>query len=133
MNYIIDPSVFYWINVMSLIQTICGITGGFILAAALACLIGCIYNTCEIEVGKRTERIDYYKENIGYLAAFKKWLIITSIVGSILVLASVFIPGKSTSIEMLVANTATFDTVNWTVQQVKEAVDYIVSAISALK
>ena len=53
----------------------------------------------------------------------------TLIVGGVLVLISIFIPRKQTSVEMLVAKTATFDNVNWTVQQVKEIIDYIVSAL----
>lgn len=50
-------------------------------------------------------------------------------IGLVLIILSVFIPSKQTSIEMMVARTATFDNVDWSVQQVKEIVDYIVNAL----
>ncbi len=48
-------------------------------------------------------------------------------------LGVVFIPDKQTMIEMLVAKTATVENAEWTVDAVKQAVDYIVSAIQTLK
>ena len=145
-NYIIDPAVFYWINVLSIIQTVCGIIG------ALA-LIGCItlticflcqkpgvrepvkpenYVTSDYAKERYKEAIERYNDDLMDLKFLKKYVLITLIVGVVLVIISIFVPGKQTSIEMLVAKTATFDNVDWTVQQVKEVIDYIVQSLKGL-
>lgn len=126
-NYIINPSVFYWINVLGTVQTVLGIFGGLLCAIALCFAGGWIYNV--------VESIEYAHHNTEYLkyaAICRKWTIISGIAAVILTGGAVFIPGKSTSIEMLIAKSATFDNVNWTVQQVKEVVDYIVLAIKSV-
>ena len=69
------------------------------------------------------------KNDLGNLRTYKKWMLFFLIPGLIFVLISIFVPGKTTSVEMLVAKTATFDNVNWTVQQVKEIIDYIVVSL----
>lgn len=123
-NYVIDPQVFYWMNVLGIVQTILGIFGGLCAAAFVCLLIGWIYNSWEAKRG--------YESNLFYLKEYRKWAIITGIVGFVLVTAAIFIPGRTTSIEMIIAKAATFDNVNWTVQQVKEVVDYIVQAIKSI-
>ena len=124
-NYIIAPQVFYWINILSIIQTVLGIFGGICTAAFISLLVGWIYNACEAE--------KYESESHQfYMKVCKKWAIITGALGLIMIISSIFIPGKTTSVEMLVAKTVTFDNANWTVQQVKEVVDYIVQAIKTI-
>lgn len=70
-----------------------------------------------------------YEEEKEYIAAIRKWLAVTAVTGAVLCAISIFIPSKQTSVEMLVARTATFDNVNWTIDQVKEIVDYIIKAL----
>lgn len=123
-NYVIDPQVFYWMNVLGIVQTILGIFGAVCVAAFVLLLSGWIFNSCEVNQGH-----DY---NLVYLKACKRWAIVTGIIGFVFVTASIFIPGRTTSIEMIIAKTATFDNVNWTVQQVKDVVDYIVQAIKGI-
>lgn len=123
-NFIIDPKIFYWINVLGIMQTVAAIVGAVCLSAFIGFAIGWIYNAGEVESG--------YKSNVYYMKTCKRWTIVTGIIGLILLTASIFIPGRTTSIEMLVAKTATFDNVNWTVQQVKEVVDYIVKALQSV-
>lgn len=125
MNYVIEPTVFYWINVFSILQTVLAIFGATFTIASICLLIGYICNKSEYEYGK-------YSENKRYMQTCKKWLTITGPIGIVLVLASIFIPGRTTSIEMLIARTATFDNVNWSVQQIKEIVDYIVNAMKTI-
>ena len=120
-NYIIDPNAFYWMNVFGIMQTILGVFGGACAIAFVCFLIGWTYNSWEAKRG--------YESNLFYLKECRKWAIITGIVGFVLITASIFIPGRTTSIEMMIAKAATFDNVNWTVQQVKDVVDYIVQAI----
>jgi len=122
-NYIIAPQVFYWINVLSIAHIIFGIFGAVFTVAFFCLLSGWIYNA-----GQAKD----YEENRFYMKVFKKWAIVIGILGFIMIVLSIFIPSKSTSIEMLVAKTATFDNVTWTVQQVKEVVDYIVQAIKTI-
>ena len=123
-NYVIDPQVFYWMNVLGIVQTILGVIGGVCAAAFVCLLIGWIYNSLVVKKG--------YESNLFFLKEFRKWAIITGIVGFVLGTAAIFIPGRTTSIEMMIAKAATFDNVNWTVQQVKDVVDYIVKAIKSI-
>lgn len=125
MNYIINPQVFYWIQVLSILQTVFALFGVTFAIAAICLLIGYICNKSEYERGG-------YKDNKCYMQACRKWMAITIPIGIVLIMASIFIPGKTTSIEMLIARTATFDNVNWSVQQIKEIVDYIVSAMKTI-
>ena len=123
-NYVIDPQVFYWLNVFAILQTVLGILGGACIIAFFCLTGGWIYNSCCVKNG--------YDSNLFYLKACKRWAIITGIVGFVFATVAIFIPGRTTSIEMIIAKTATFDNVNWTVQQVKDVVDYIVQAIKGI-
>lgn len=123
-NYIIDPQVFYWINTLAILQTVLGIFGGVSIAISIGMFGGWIYNMIEVERG--------YDENLVYMKFFKKCAILTGMFGLVAIITSIFIPGRTTSIEMLIAKTATFENVNWTAQQVKEVVDYIVQAIKTI-
>lgn len=120
-NYIINPQVFYWINILSILQTVFAVIGTFCAIVFVALAIAWTYNAIEVKKG--------YKSNEPYRKVCKTWAIVTGIIGFILITASIFIPGRTTSIEMLIAKTATYDNVNWTVQQVKDMVDYIINAI----
>ena len=124
-NYIIDPAVFYWINVFGILQTVLAVFGGLMVATGIGTTMAYIYNVYDIdEYSEQTQEKMRRKAN-----ACKKVAIIMFCIGIPFVLASVFVPGKTTSVEMLVARTATFDNVNWTVAQVKEVIDYIVTAL----
>lgn len=123
-NYAINPQVFYWINVLSVLQTALAIIGT-VFATGFVCLaVAWVYNAIEVKKG--------YECNEAYMKVCKTWAIVTGIIGFILITASIFIPGRTTSIEILIAKTATFDNVNWTVQQVKDVVDYIITAIKSV-
>ena len=123
-NYVINPQVFYWINVLSILQTLFAIIGGVLATVFICLVIEWVYNAVQAKNG--------YEDNEDYMKVCKTWAIVTGIVGFVLITASVFIPGRTTSIEMLIAKTATFDNVNWTVQQVKDIVDYIITAIKSI-
>lgn len=124
-NSIIDPQVFYWINVLESIKHVTTFSGVLFAIGFVLLVIGWIYNAVEVERGG-------YESNLLYMKTCKKWAIVTGAIDLILITASILIPGRTTSIEMLVAKTVTFDNVNWTVQQVKEVVDYIVQAIKGI-
>lgn len=123
-NFIINPQIFYWVNVLGILQTVFAILGGTCVTAFICLAIGWVVNACEVEKG--------YTSNSIYVKTCKKWTIITGILGLVLVIVSIFIPGRTTCIEMIIAKTATFDNVDWTVQQVKDIVDYIINAIKSV-
>ena len=123
-NYVINPKIFYWINVLGILQTVLAVFGGACVIASFGLVAGWIYNVCKVKNG--------YDSNLPYLKVCRRLAIVTGIVGFILGAVSIFIPGKTASVEMLVAKTATIDNVNWTVQQVKDVVDYIVQAIKGI-
>lgn len=121
-NYIINPSIFYWIHTLSDLKTL-AITLGVFLAIGTVVMIGCwIYNYAEFIEYER----DCYKH---YYTLFRRLTFMLGIPGILCILAAVFLPDAQTSVEMLVARTATYDNVSWTVDQVKEVIDYIVKAL----
>lgn len=135
-NYIIDPAVFYWMNVLGTLQTALAIVGAFLSVAGFI-FVGCYYyQKADAITDEWSSEEARYIHTIdpGIMAiakTFLKWAKITIPFGIIFIIASIFIPGKVTSIEMLVARTATFDNVNMTVDGIKELVDYIVNAIKS--
>ena len=143
-NYIIDPAVFYWINVLSIMQTVFAVIGGFALTAFIALFITSLckrYELSEPEKPDKDSRYDmeryqremrFYEDDLKDLRMIKKYMVIALVAGILMVMVSIFIPGKQTSVEMLIARTATFDNVNWTAQQIKEIVDYIVNALKGV-
>ena len=137
-NYIIDPAVFYWINVLGTLQTLFAIIGAFLSIAGIV-FVGCYYyqKNNAIDYKWDTKAAEHVKvkviddDTMTIAKTFLKWAKITSVFGIIFIIVSIFIPGKVTSIEMLVARTATFDNVNMTVDGIKELVDYIINAIKS--
>lgn len=135
-NYIIDPAVFYWINVLATLQTLSAIVGSFLIIAGITFAGTYYYKKNEaITQEWNTKEVKYIKtidpDGMAIAKTLLKWAKITSVFGIAFVIVSIFIPGKVTSIEMLVAQTATFDNINMTVDGVKELVDYIINAIKS--
>ena len=141
-NYIIHPSVFYWINVLSIIQTVLAVFGAFVLTGSLCLTVSYIYKRLTLsEPDKMPEEHSQYDieryqryqkdydEDVKRIRMIRRWMIATAAIGLIMIIACIFIPSRQTSVEMLVARTATFDNLNWTVEQVKEIIDYIVNAL----
>lgn len=151
-NHIIDPAVFYWMNVLSIVQTVCAVFGAIILIGGISLVIYYIYqmqglskpekpgepskNYSEYEYDRDVKRYEEhmrsYERDLLKIKQTSNWAVITMVIGLVMVLMAIFIPSKQTSIEMLVARTATFDNVDWTVAQVKEIIDYIVSALKGV-
>ena len=117
MNYIINPSVFYWISV---VDAICFWSIGVALLSGIALVIMvCI------------RAFEYLDDDD--LKVIKKAIKISLTVFIVSVLIAIFTPSKDTMIQMLVAKCATYDNANWTLETIKSAVDYIVEAIKSLK
>lgn len=122
MNYIIDPMWFYWINVMDAINTI-SIVG--IVVSVIFLVIGSIiiiyFENYEYGEDDHDKKLGakFLKIAIPFLITF--------------VLVVIFLPTKSTLIEMQIARYATVENAEWTAETVKSAVDYIIEAMKQLK
>ena len=114
MDYIINPSWFYWIEVSDCIK-------GCAIGAAVILLIAAI--VLAIAAKSDDDFCEYKSAN-----AKRKVLIYCLVALAVCVAVIIFVPSKQTLIEMMIARTATYDNVSWTVDQIKEVVDYIITA-----
>lgn len=119
MDYIINPSWFYWIEVADYIK-------GCAMGAAVILLIAVIILAIVAKMD------DDFGED-GSATAKRKVLIYCLVALAVCVAVIIFVPSKKTLIEMMIAKKATYDNVSWTLEQVKEAVDYVISAIKEIK
>lgn len=113
MNYIINPSWFYWANVLTALNVVClviAIISGIILAIIM---IGSTIDLCFDD--------------------FKKLVVICAIVFAISVLGAIFIPTEETMLKIMIAKYATKENISITVDGIKSAVDYIVNAMKEIK
>lgn len=121
MEYIINPSWFYWLHVIDGIR---GFAIGVIIVSIAASVIIGIALLINASDG------DFEGETVKKLTSLLVVLLSSSVIAGILL---IFVPEKGTLIEMMIAKKATYDNVSWTIEQVKEAVDYIVTAIKDIK
>lgn len=128
MNYIINPSWFYWLGVVNSMR-------GFMLAAFIVALI--IVGVALIVILVNVKLIQDYPsisdDERKVVRFFTKALKVSIGVCIVAVLFLVFVPSKETLIEMMIAKQATYENATWTVDALKSAVDYIVQAIQSLK
>lgn len=128
MNYIINPSWFYWLGVVNSMR-------GFMLAAFIVAiivvgvsLILILWNTSMIR--EFPSLSDDERKNVRFFTKALKVSIGVCIVAGLFL---VFVPSKETLIEMMIAKQATYENATWTVDALKNAVDYVVQAIQSLK
>ena len=119
MNYIINPRIIYWINVLDGLQTIAIIS---LVLGSIAAFVLFIIGLIDLQDMDDEER-----------KRFKTSFRISVPVFLFGLLGTIFIPGKETLLGMLIAKTATVENAEWTVDAVKQAIDYIVNAIQTLK
>lgn len=128
MNYIINPSWFYWLGVVNSMR-------GFMLAAFIVALI--IVGVALIVIPVNVKLIQDYPsisdDERKVVRFFTKALKVSIGVCIVAVLFLVFVPSKETLIEMMIAKQATYENATWTVDALKNAVDYVVQAIQSLK
>ena len=118
MNYIIDPMWFYWIEVVDGLK---GILLTFMILSIVATVI--------FFIGLMT---DYDMDDKGY-KIFKKLAPISASLTILFAVLFIFCPSKNSMIEMQVARFATYENAEWTIDTIKNAVDYIVQAIKSIK
>lgn len=119
MDYIINPSWFYWIEVANAVKTCSFVAAAILLFASIVLAVASHIDDdfMEHEDAKKKRKV---------MAVCLVALALFSAVG-------IFVPSKQTLIEMMIAKKATYDNVSWTLEQVKEAVDYVISAIKEIK
>lgn len=119
MEYIINPSWFYWIEVSDCIKGCAIATAVIFLCAAIILAV----------VAKMDDDFNEHRS----ANAKRKVLIYCLVSLAVCVAVIIFVPSKRTLIEMMIAKKATYDNVSWTIEQIKEAVDYVISAIKEIK
>ena len=128
MNYIINPSWFYWLGVVNSMR-------GFMLAAFIVAII--LIGVSLILILWNTDMIREFPtmcaDERKTLRFFTKALKVAIGVCIVAGLFLVFVPSKDTLIEMMIAKQATYENATWTVDALKSAVDYVVQAIQSLK
>lgn len=119
MNCIVDPMWFYWINVADWIKDVT-------LFIAILALVGAFIR---FEIAVSDAGWDSESEHKQKMKSAR----VLAVIAVIAFICSAFIPSKQTLIEMQVAKFATYENAEWTVETIKQAVDYIVEAIGSLK
>lgn len=119
---IINPAVFYWMSVLNSARTVCI---ALLVIAGIMCILLIIFHFVNLAE-------DDYDGN-EFKNKVKKGILILTICCAVFALVSIFIPTKETMVEMLVAKTVTYENAQWTVDTVKEVVDYIIQAVKTLQ
>lgn len=129
-DYIINPSVFYWADILNLLKEATKYFSIFGWLVSIGCIIAYIYNACEADEYER--HVSEMERYLKYAKNCKIASISLAIASTIFTIATIFIPNKETVMYMVVARTITMENVNWTVQQIKEIVDYIIHAVKGI-
>ena len=128
MNYIINPSWFYWLGVVNSMR--CFMLAAFIVAIIVigVALIIITWNMSMIR--EFPSLSDDERKNVRFFTKALKVAIGVCVASGLFL---VFVPSKETLIEMMIAKQATYENATWTVDTLKSAVDYVVQAIQSLK
>lgn len=111
MDYIINPMLFYWLDIVDTVKTV-------LLVAII--IIGIVF-VCMI--------ISHYVDD----EPKKKTIIRMGVALAVIIVACIFIPSKQTLIEMQIARYATKQNVEVGIEAIKSATDYVIEAIQSLK
>ena len=123
-NYIIDPSIFYWMKVLDTVHILSCVFFSF---GVIAVIVGVSCYTVSM-YDYRT--YSHLRDNYELLAKnWKKVVIISGIISVICGILMIFLPNKTVILEMLIAKTITSENIQFTIKEIKEVVDYIVEAV----
>lgn len=120
MDYIISPSWFYWLGIAQTVNLTATVLAGLLAVA------------CGVLMSIRIAMLNNYAEEEEEVKTVKRLLKIVVPLTVLLWILAIFVPSKETLIEMQVAKFATYENAQWTVDAVKDAVDYIVQAIKSI-
>lgn len=117
-DYIISPMWFYWARVADAISLIACIFGGIGIVALIVLGV-----TVAVE-GEDIESSDSTK--------LKQYIVKTLYATAVCLMLVVFVPSRNTLVEMMIAKQATYQNAEWTVERLKEMVDYIAATLKGL-
>ena len=128
MNYIINPSWFYWLGVVRSMR-------GFMLAAFIVAIVVVGVSLIIIPwmvsmIREFPNMCDDERKSVRFFTKALKVAIGVCVASGLFL---VFVPSKETLIEMMIAKQATYENATWTVDALKSSVDYVVQAIQSLK
>ena len=124
MEPLIDPKIFYWINVCENLIILLA----FFLVVSACTLVGVVlFWTLSDDPWKDKED----KEKLAIKC--KRWIIGLSIVLVISTLGLIFTPSKETMYTMLIVNNLTEDNLSKGKEEVKELIDYTIEKIDEVK
>lgn len=128
MNYIINPSWFYWLGVVESMHHF--MVAAFIVSIAVVVVSAIIIPMNISMIREFPDMSDDERKTVQF---FTKALKIAIGVLAISGLVLVFVPSKETLIEMMIAKQATYENATWTLDALKSAVDYVIQAMKSLK
>ena len=128
MNYIINPSWFYWLGVVESMRY-------FMIAAFIISIAAIIVAIIIVPVDMRMIRdfpdmSDDERKSVQFFTKVLKAAIWALVISGLILM---FVPSKETLIEMMIAKQATYENATWTLDALKSAVDYVIQAIQSLK
>lgn len=128
MNYIINPSWFYWLGVVESMRY-------FMIAAFIISIAAIIVAIVIVPVDMRMIRefpdmSDDERKSVQFFTKVLKAAIWALVISGLILL---FVPSKETIIGMMIAKQATYENATWTLDALKSAVDYVIQAIQSLK
>ena len=124
MNYIINPSWFYWLGVVHSMR-------GFMLTAFIVAIIVIGVALIIIPVNVKLIRdypsvSDDERKVVRFFTKALKVSIGVCVIGGLFL---IFVPSKETLIEMMIAKQATYENTTWTVDALKSVVDYVIQSL----
>lgn len=128
MNYIINPSWFYWLGVVETMRY-------FMIAAFIVSIvtIGAALIIIPVDVKMIQDyphMCDFEKKTVRFFTKALKVAIGVLVISGLILM---FVPSKETLIEMMIAKQATYENATWTLDALKSAVDYVIQAMQSLK
>lgn len=128
MNYIINPSWFYWLGVVESMRY-------FMIAAFIISIAAIIVAIIIVPVDMRMihdfpDMSDDERKSVQFFTKVLKAAIWALVISGLILL---FVPSKETIIGMMIAKQATYENATWTLDALKSAVDYVIQAIQSLK
>ena len=110
MNYIINPMWFYWLGVVDKLLPAMLFIGGCLAVVGVSAALYAAYEAEEMP----------------------RWATVCVICGLIILASAIFIPSKETLIEMQVAEQATKENIELTVDTIKGMIDYVAQKVGEL-
>ena len=128
MNYIINPSWFYWLGVVESMRHF--MVAALIISIALIVVSLIIIPVNINMIREFPDMSDDERKTVQFFTKVLKIAIAALVISGLILM---FVPSKETLIEMMIAKQATYENATWTVDTLKSAVDYVIQAIQSLK